>query len=152
MAIITFNDKVTLDPQPSVARENKVIDDDMNQLKNGVNGLGGTVLWTNANPTQSFSTQDITLNSSNYDEIIFYCKYNTTSDILQESRTLKGKSSRVMTIALGGINYFGRTFTYVSATKYTVSDCTSVQSGSTDTQNAVLVPLAVIGIKSGINV
>lgn len=41
MARITFNDKVTLDPQPSVARENKVIDDDMNEIKSVVNTNAG---------------------------------------------------------------------------------------------------------------
>lgn len=38
MGKITWADKVTLNPQPTIARENKVIDDDMNEIKNVVNG------------------------------------------------------------------------------------------------------------------
>jgi hypothetical protein len=37
MAKITWTDKTTLNPQPSIARENKVIDDDMNEIKQVVN-------------------------------------------------------------------------------------------------------------------
>lgn len=39
MAKITYANKVTLNPQPSVADENKVTDDDMNEIKSVVNGL-----------------------------------------------------------------------------------------------------------------
>ena len=38
MAKITFADKETLNPQPSIARENKVIDLDVNEIKSVVNG------------------------------------------------------------------------------------------------------------------
>jgi hypothetical protein len=41
--MITFADKVTLDPQPSVARENKVTDDDMNEIKSVINSKVGDV-------------------------------------------------------------------------------------------------------------
>jgi hypothetical protein len=41
MAKITFDNKVSLDPQPSIARENKVIDDDMNEIKTVVNTNAG---------------------------------------------------------------------------------------------------------------
>lgn len=37
MAKITYNDKVSLNPQPSVANENKVSDADMNEIKTSVN-------------------------------------------------------------------------------------------------------------------
>jgi hypothetical protein len=37
MAKITWTNKTTLNPQPSIARENKVIDDDMNEIKQVVN-------------------------------------------------------------------------------------------------------------------
>lgn len=37
MALITFADKETLNPQPDIARENKVIDDDINEIKNVFN-------------------------------------------------------------------------------------------------------------------
>lgn len=37
MAKITYTDKVTLNEQPSISAENKVTDDDMNEIKNVVN-------------------------------------------------------------------------------------------------------------------
>ena len=37
MAKITYDDKVTLNEQPSIANVNKVTDDDMNEIKNVVN-------------------------------------------------------------------------------------------------------------------
>lgn len=43
MSMITFADKVTLDPQPSVARENKVTDDDINEIKSVINNKVGDV-------------------------------------------------------------------------------------------------------------
>ena len=39
MAKITYTDKVALNPQPSIANENKVSDADMNEIKNSVNAL-----------------------------------------------------------------------------------------------------------------
>lgn len=41
MAKITYTNKVALNPQPSIARENKVIDDDMNEIKTVVNTNAG---------------------------------------------------------------------------------------------------------------
>jgi hypothetical protein len=39
MAKITYTNKVTLNPQPSIANENKVTDSDMNEIKSSVNTL-----------------------------------------------------------------------------------------------------------------
>lgn len=39
MAKITYTNKVTLNPQPSIADENKVTSGDMNEIKSVVNGL-----------------------------------------------------------------------------------------------------------------
>lgn len=39
MSKITWADKVTLDAQPDIARINKVIADDMNEIKNAVNDI-----------------------------------------------------------------------------------------------------------------
>ena len=43
MAVITYDDKVALNPQPSVAAENKVQDSDMNEIKSVVNTNYGEV-------------------------------------------------------------------------------------------------------------
>lgn len=43
MAMITYDNKTTLNPQPSIARINKVTDDDMNEIKSVVNTNYGEV-------------------------------------------------------------------------------------------------------------
>lgn len=43
MAKITYANKVTLNPQPSIADENKVTDDDMNEIKTVVNNNDNNV-------------------------------------------------------------------------------------------------------------
>lgn len=43
MAKITYTNKVTLNPQPSIADENKVTDDNMNEIKQVVNTNDDTV-------------------------------------------------------------------------------------------------------------
>lgn len=72
MSQITWADKVTLDAQPDIARINKVIDEDMNEIKsahndtdNKVNDIG-KLLWEG-----SFSSGSITVNGiSNYNTIV----------------------------------------------------------------------------------
>lgn len=72
MSQITWADKVTLDPQPDVARINKVIDDDMNMIKNAHNDTDnkaysiGKKLWEG-----SFTSGSITVDGlSDYTVII----------------------------------------------------------------------------------
>ena len=61
MAQITYDNKVTLNPQPSIARINKVTDDDMNEIKsvvntNDTNTTANTTAITNL---QSYSTNEV---------------------------------------------------------------------------------------------
>lgn len=44
MANITWDDKTALNPQPSVPRENKCTDDDLNEIKQVVNGNYNTLI------------------------------------------------------------------------------------------------------------
>ena len=98
---ITWTDKTNLDTQPSIPRANKVIDDDMNEIKTVVNtndglreDITGHILWTNENPTSPITTDtNITLADDDYDiyEIIY--SYNTTNDFQQSVKALKGKGT-----------------------------------------------------------
>lgn len=56
MSKITYANKSALNPQPSIAEENKVTDANMNEIKSVVNGL----------VTDSYSTDDETAYSANY--------------------------------------------------------------------------------------
>ena len=53
MAKITFEDKVSLNPQPSVANKNKVSDADMNEIKSSVNDLYDNLAITTGSGTMN---------------------------------------------------------------------------------------------------
>lgn len=86
MALITFEDKVSLNPQPSVADKNKVKDSDMNMIKNAVNSattystteqvvgefMGKTLYRKVITGTFTSATQTITDIITGYDEVIQY--------------------------------------------------------------------------------
>lgn len=152
MAIITFNDKVTLDPQPSVARENKVIDDDMNQLKNGINGLGGVLLWTNPNPTDAsgFTGQEINVDLSGYDmiEILFneafnMTKVHSTGKVPKLDSTLQTHFNGV----LWDRNYAfsNNKITFGNGHKYN-----TYNSSTLTDNNGACIPYYIIGYKTGL--
>ena len=146
---ITWADKTTLNPQSSIARENKCTDEDLNEIKSVVNGavdqienITGTILWTNPNPTRSFTTQDITLNSDDYDVLeIIYMTFNTNNQA-SSVKILKGYSTRVTTSLSSG-NVYTREYTYNSDTSYTIGST----SGGNDSN---LYPLYIIGYKTGL--
>lgn len=146
---ITWGDKTTLNPQPSIARENKCTDADLNEVKSVVNGaidqienITGTILWTNPNPTSSFASQDITLSSDDYDVLeIIYMTFSTNNQA-SSVKIPKGYSTRVTTSLSSGTVYT-REYTYNSDTSYTIGST----SGGT-AQN--LYPLYIIGYKTGL--
>lgn len=162
MAKITYTDKVTLNEQPSISAENKVTDDDMNEIKNvvntnddnvgdlsnlktttktsiveAINEIVGEILWTNPHPNDGFSEQDITLNSDDYDIIGWVIRLGITNNNTDILFTIKG---------WGGRYYYGtqqRQFNRTSNTKYHVTGGTSAVSEA--------VPIYAIGFKFGLN-
>ena len=152
---IEYNDKVDLNTT-ATADINKVKASDLNEIKGVVNNnasvlqnLLGTKLWTNANPTASFSSQTITLSESlaNYNcyEIIFKQNKNATN----ERYFTTGK----IPVGHGTIlSYITSNNTY-RATETTVSGNTisfeNAYVGST-TNNDSVIPIYVIGYKSGV--
>lgn len=63
MAQITYNDKVALNENPNIPDENKVTDDDMNEIKNVVNGndsaLGTTIYKSDSATIQPADEGDV---------------------------------------------------------------------------------------------
>ena len=116
--------------------------------------FGGTVLWTNPSPTSNFDGQNIALNSSDYDcyEII-YKVYKTEDYYINSGRTPKGHGKRIMQIAgtnnEGPYNYI-RDITYNSDTSLTIGACNVYWASSTTTNNAQMIPVYVIGYKTGL--
>lgn len=142
--------------------------DNLNNIENGIEtndiaintiqanmlGLSGTMLWTNPNPTSSFSTQNIVLNSSDYDcyEIVF--SPNVTTNPVASTGTIpKGYGVRLSSVYTGsaGAGVRVRDITYVNATTLTAG--TGKQTiGTTpeSTNDERCVPLYVIGYKTGL--
>ena len=156
MQLITYNNKSTLVPQPDVAEENKVTPSNMNEIKSVVNtnvaDLGGAILWTNSNPTSSFDTQTINLSESlaNYDmyEIIF----RLSTAMVRAKTTGKipvGQGTILDFIAV----YPKYRYTGESVTGSTIlfGNCNSLNAiGSSVVENTSIVPLYVLGYKTGL--
>lgn len=72
------------------------VTDNINSLRNITNGLKGTILWTNPNPTSNFSPQTLNLDLSNYDEIeIIYRHYKTDATRLFTKVLIPSKQALV---------------------------------------------------------
>ena len=167
MAQINYDNKTFLNQNASIPDVNKVTDDDMNEIKQVVNEnynegtiamdeiktyLGGTILWTNPNPTSAFSGQTITLSDSisNYDfyEVI-YSEYAGNDPY--------GSSGKILTSHITNIGqvanlFVRRSVTALSGTSMTFGDgqqCASF-NGSWTSQNSRIVPVYVIGYKTGV--
>ena len=159
MSKITWDDKVTLIDQPDVARINKVIDDDMNEIKSVVNDnddslsdITGTILWTNPNPTSDFSAQSVTLSSSNYDILeIFYSSQND-GVICNSVRSIKGKDCVLMSMQpTASVTPFRvRKCNYVSATSLSFDASYYGTNDLSNTSNTYCIPQYVIGYKTGL--
>lgn len=88
MALITYDDKVSLNENPQVADVNKVTASDMNEIKESVNENYNTFdafktdktlkkLWENPNMNTGYTTGTIELSSDDYDYLIWICEgYN----------------------------------------------------------------------------
>lgn len=171
---ITYANKSALNPQPSIADENKVTDANMNEIKSVVNNaidqvdanttnignITGTLLWTNPNPTSNFTSGNITLSSSNYDILEFVFRYSANSDARYFFvKTIKGHGAEVSCL----INYNEgtsqptefpwRKVDYTDDVTYTVSQCFTRVTNEVavpSTANNRLIPLYVIGYKTGL--
>ena len=112
----------------------------------------GTVLWENPDPTAEFPEQNITLSSSDYDYLKFYCK-NGSSCVCTEA--LKGYGVVAFSIIGESANtYLGirrRHLSYVNDTTYSVKEGQMKQTHvntAAIVYNTILVPLLVVGYKN----
>lgn len=119
--------------------------------------FGGTILWTNPNPTDDFSNQTITLNSSDYDAYeLIYARSKSQNIRYSTGRIPKGSSFNIFVFAgeeSGGyLSYRYRNLNYVSDTSLSVSNCIQkiVNETTTGTANGVCIPLYIIGYKTGL--
>ncbi len=156
---ITYTNKVDLNTT-AVADINKVNASDLNEIKTVVNNNAtalektqGTILWTNPSPTSSFGAQTITLSSSDYDVLEIYCAMQTgnPNDIVS-GRAIKGKNVIINCLAptasaspmrVRRVNYTTDTSLSVESAYYGTVELTA-------TNNTYVIPLYVVGYKTGV--
>ena len=162
MSKITYANKVAINENPEISDINKVTDNDMNEIKAVVNNnddelitintkltnITGQILWTNSSPTSTFEAQTIILSSSDYDFYEVYCSYNnsTASSYVNAYKTIKGKG-----IIMDNQGYTSglsvrRKIDYTNATHLLISSA----YGGANIDNGYLIPIYVIGYKTGI--
>lgn len=99
---------------------------------------GAKILWTNPNPNSSISAAtNITFNSSDYDEIIWFWRLSTANNYMQSTRHLKGYGTRLIYGA------FHRPIVRNTDTSYTIG-----LNSENLSQNAI--PVYAVGIKTGL--
>lgn len=162
MSKITYANKVAINENPEISDINKITDSDMNEIKNVVNNnddelitintkltnITGQILWTNSSPTSTFEAQTIILSSGDYDFYEIYCTYNgsTASQYANGFRTIKGKGLIISESGYGTNLSVRRKVDYTDATHLLISSA----YGGTNIDNGYLVPIYVIGYKTGI--
>lgn len=124
----------------------KINDKLTKDIRNRISNITGKILWTNPKPTSEFETQNITLNSSDYDFYeVFYCSNtNSTNKTYEIKRGLKGYGI-TMNVVVNNANTY-RTIQYVDNITLNVG---SGYSG-TEIQERRCVPIYVIGYKTGL--
>ena len=102
---------------------------------------GGTVLWKNTNPSSSFSSQNITLNSDDYDLLLWIFKGFDNSNWQGSTHTIKGGGVRL--IYMAGTTIWYRNCEYVNDTTYLIYN-------ESTGNNARNIPLYVVGYKTNL--
>lgn len=161
MSKITYTNKVALNENADIPNVNKITDSDMNEIKTVVNNnddelitintkvinITGQILWTNSNPTSNFTEQTITLSSGDYDFYEIYCTYNgsTASQYANGFKTIKGKGLIISENGYGTGLSVRRKVDYTNATHLLISSA----FGGANIDNSYLIPIYVIGYKTG---
>ena len=117
-----------------------------------INNIGGKILWTNADPTVTMTTRNITLSSDDYDvlEIIYKAAYNqsTTKNI----KMLKNYNTIMTSYSINftSTSYYMRAISYVDATTLTIGSGYNLNPSNKTQNDGVCIPLYIIGYKTGL--
>lgn len=164
---ITYDDKIYINQNSNIPNINKVNDTDMNEIKSVVNNnatetsnnttnitnITGQILWTNPDPTSSFANQTITLSNSNYDTLkCYYCTSNARTTRIKTAETIKGNNLflEITDTSTSNLIIFTREIAFTSNTEYSAGSCfkRATNAASTDINN--LIPLYIVGYKTGL--
>lgn len=116
------------------------------------------LLWENPNPSQRFTTQDITLDSGDYDYLKWFYRVWGSTDALTSIDVLKGSNAMLIGGGIahmsGSSTYYGAVYQriceYTNNTTYNVKDGVAYignQSSPGADGNTYLIPFAVYGVK-----
>ena len=160
---ISYADKSAINTNPDIVDTNKVNATDMNEIKSVVNNNAnelsnsqGTILWTNQNPTNDFSSQTITLSSSDYDYIDII--YNNSKDRNTYESTRVYKSYAKSEIG-GTFNYNGKVYAGTRPIEIKENGLkiyfepgygSSLANYSFGAHNDWYIPIKIIGYKTGV--
>lgn len=165
--MITFQNKVALNENPDIPEVNKITDDNINDLKAGINtnetnlntlntkvtNITGQILWSNSDPSGDFASQTISLSSSDYDVLgIYYYDYKVSKN-MQYTQCLKGASFFLNSQLFVSDNYFivSRVFSRTSDTSFTVANAVGISASSPNTtalHNDQVIPVKIVGYKT----
>lgn len=116
----------------------------------------GELLWTNSNPTSSFSQQIITIPTlPDYDEFEIFFYDNTTRRAVSSTKLLKNQGTNMMTIfQLNDHGNIGnRNIIWNTDTKLQVNDAVTIivnDTFSRTANNAWCIPIYIVGYKTGL--
>lgn len=152
--MITFQDKVSLNTDPSIPEINKITDQNINDLKAGVNtnettisNIKGSILWANPDSTQEITeATNITLSSSDYDVLeVFFDQRSFNNPANYSIKFLKDSPGTRCYIPSTDGNIY-RSITKNSDTSLTISTII----GSPNNDGSLVIPIYVIGYKVGL--
>ena len=125
---------------------NKDILDLINENKSEIDNLKPKILWKNNNPTSNFTAQNVNLLDSDWDfyEVIYGS--NTASDSrLMSVKSIKGRGCKLNS-KVDSNNICDREIQYVSQEKLYINGAYVNNA----TRNECLIPLYIIGYKTGL--
>lgn len=110
------------------------------------------LLWENASPTSSFAAQNVSVNTSGYDGVMVPFRRASSSDAAPSGTAIVmnyGGGDQILIEYAASMLF--RDVVWNSRSKITLSDCKRLMqyavSGSRETENALLIPVAIYGIQ-----
>ena len=124
----------------------------LNNKFNDIDKLREKILWTNPNPENNFNAQTISLISDDYDELIWYfiSDVGNVDPLIIASTNFKKYGTQVAFNSMASLKYWARRVTYKSDTSYGIEDCKLISGTDNTISNNSLVPLYVVGKKTGL--
>lgn len=124
-------------------------------IKKEFSAIKGKVLWSNSNPNDSFESQNVTLDNSDYDLLeFFYYDFVSTKSVCSQ-RVPKGNNAQLFALFdFNNLSYAGyRKVTRVSDTDFEVGEaitCIFDNQLKRQKNNQWLIPLYIVGYKTNL--